>query len=297
MNFVKHANIDKAKWDALVEISTCPSLYLLSWYLDAPCHWDAIVWGDYEAVIPLPTKRFLFFKKLYQPIFVQKSGLCCKTNKQPTLLLKEFFNSNVPRQFSSFRMHFSHELNIPKEILPKKHKIETKKNYSLDLSQDYPSLQRQFNQNRKRNLKKARELGWKTEETYNIEHAIKMYKTHQAKKQGKLTKDVFIAIESIFKECMQRKMGKLVLCKNNTGDELSYGFFVEYHKRIYYLFGAMNDEGRKHSAISLIFNDVIRNHAGGDFILDFEGGNLEGIGNYFASFNSVVEEYPCVHYP
>ena len=116
-----------------------------------------------------------------------------------------------------------------------------------------------------------------------------MYKTHQAKKQGKLTKDVFVTIKSIFKECMQRKMGKLVLCKNNTGDELSYGFFVEYHKRIYYLFGAMNDEGRKHSAISLIFNDVIRNHAGGDFILDFEGGpSYKFKQNYLISFYFII---------
>jgi hypothetical protein len=297
MKFVKHANIDKAKWDALVENSTCPSLYLLSWYLDATCYWDAMVWGDYEAAMPFPTKRFLFFKKLYQPIFVQKSGLFYTKKLQAPILLKEFFNCGVPGQFHSFRMHFRPEILILKEILPKGYHIEKKKNYLLDLCQDYHTLYQQFNQNRKRNLKKARELGWETLEINNIDAAIKMYKQHQAKKQDRLSNAIFKNLKTIFEECQKRGMGKLFRCTNQNGSELSYGFFVEYHKRIYYLFGAMNDEGREHSASSLIFDDVIRSHAGGEFILDFEGGNMKGIGNYFASFNSAVEEYPCVYFP
>ena len=53
----------------------------------------------------------------------------------------------------------------------------------------------------------------------------------------------------------------------------------------------MNETGKKHSAMSLIFDFVINKYCNQDYILDFEGGNLQGIGTYFASFGAIPEEY------
>ena len=126
MKLIKHAEIDKGKWDLLVENSASPSLYLLSWYLDATCHWDAIVWGDFKAAMPLPIKRFLFFEKIYQPVFVQKTGICSPKDLNGNKLLEELFNSNLLDRYCAMRIHFQASIPVPRNILKKNWKIELK---------------------------------------------------------------------------------------------------------------------------------------------------------------------------
>ena len=61
--YLSNFNIDKVKWDDCISNSFNRRVYALSWYLDiVAVKWDAIVYGDYEAVCPIVFKKRLFFK-------------------------------------------------------------------------------------------------------------------------------------------------------------------------------------------------------------------------------------------
>ena len=49
-----HPQIDKSKWDDCMDRADNGLIYAYSFYLDQMAkHWDALVFNDYEAVMPL----------------------------------------------------------------------------------------------------------------------------------------------------------------------------------------------------------------------------------------------------
>jgi len=58
IKYLKHNQIDKQKWDSAIENAQNGLAYALSWYLDIVSpNWDALIFGDYEMVMPLIHKK------------------------------------------------------------------------------------------------------------------------------------------------------------------------------------------------------------------------------------------------
>jgi hypothetical protein len=71
-----HAEINKQKWDQCVQHSMQSIIYAESAYLDYMTgNWDALVLGDYEAVMPLCYRNKWGIRYLYQPAFIQQGGI------------------------------------------------------------------------------------------------------------------------------------------------------------------------------------------------------------------------------
>ena len=71
IKYLKHNQIDKQKWDSAIENARNGLVYVLSWFLDIVSpDWDALVYGDYEVVMPLTYRNKLGVKYLYQPVFI-----------------------------------------------------------------------------------------------------------------------------------------------------------------------------------------------------------------------------------
>lgn len=280
-----------------------PSLYCLSWYLDEVYpNWQALIWqtnGEYMAAIPLPTKEIAFLRWVEIPYYVQQTGLIYRKDRLPEDYLKEFFSSDFQKRYVSFNMAFASSLHQLLENLvgaPIWQKT-LRKNFLLALNSPYESLFSQFNENRKRNLKKAAKNGWVCETTTDMGAALEMYTTFQVPLQKDAKVKAFGTILGIYAASQKRGLAELYQVKDGkSAAVLAYSLFVRFEKRIYFLFGATNDKGRESSASSLPFDYVIRKYAGQDITLDFEGGNLQGIGQYFASFGAKPEEYLSLSY-
>ncbi|MBC7388851.1 MAG: hypothetical protein H7329_06560 [Opitutaceae bacterium] len=291
MKYSHHKDIDRSKWDLLVQESTNPQIYMLSWYLDITSPgWKAVIWPNYEAGFPLFVKKLFLFRYVPVALLSQQTGIIFNKGFNYQQALNQFFKSNFFKFFIRFTVNFHSGIVLSGLELQGSASFKLKKNYVLNLNSSEEELNRNFNENRKRNLKKAHKLGWSCMPSENITSAIEMYKSNQGAKQKDL-KNVYQIIEKIFFECSNRNLAELYCCVNDKGDELAWGFFAKSEKKIYYLFGSMNEEGKKHSAISLIFEYVISKYSSQNLILDFEGGNIEGIGSYFESFGAKPETY------
>lgn len=298
MKYVHHTALDKQKWDRLTSKCPTPNLYVQSWYLDAACErWDAIIWGDYDAGLPLPVKQKAFLQIAYLPYFIQQTGIVYLNTTQAALYLQEFLQSELFYRFYSFRCHFpSHFPIAPHLPTNTKARLETRKNYLLPLHPSYELLSKGYNDNRKRNLKKATKLGWKCVASKDIGAATEMYEQYQGIKQKDFHPRIFRELHSLYANASQKGLTELLACQDGDNCILAYALFIRFGKRIYYLFGTMNETGKQHSAISLLFDSIIQKYASEDMVLDFEGGNLEGIGTYFASFGACPEPFYSLSY-
>ncbi|MCX6283824.1 MAG: hypothetical protein NTW31_06290 [Bacteroidetes bacterium] len=76
ISYLKHNEIDRARWDGCISRSLNRRVYAFSWYLDivAPA-WEALVSDDYLSVFPLTPGRKAGVCYLFQPFFTQQLGL------------------------------------------------------------------------------------------------------------------------------------------------------------------------------------------------------------------------------
>src|SRR5687767_4485589 len=76
IRFIKRGEIDAARWDETVSKAPNGLVYVFSFYLDHMADdWDALVLGDYEAVMPLTWKKKFGIYYLAQPFLTAQLGV------------------------------------------------------------------------------------------------------------------------------------------------------------------------------------------------------------------------------
>jgi hypothetical protein len=100
IRYLQRPQIDPIKWNESVLKSRIPQAYALFDYLDKITNnqWSALVYGDYEAVFPLPMREKFGIRYVVQPVFCQQLGGFGSTKMcLPWILSKRF-----PNDFSAF---------------------------------------------------------------------------------------------------------------------------------------------------------------------------------------------------
>ena len=76
IRYLAHNDINRDQWDNCIRQAENGLIYGYSWYLDTTAgNWDGLVSGDYEAVMPLPLKKKIFYP-VYLPAFSYRSTGC-----------------------------------------------------------------------------------------------------------------------------------------------------------------------------------------------------------------------------
>ena len=68
-------------------------------------------------------------------------------------------------------------------------------------------------------------------------------------------------------------------------------FFSFHGNRIYYMLAWNNEQGRHLGASHYLIDTVIKEYAGKDYWLDFEGSDIPGIAFFFEGFGATPETY------
>src|ERR1700722_3468437 len=150
IKYLKHTEIDKAKWDVCIANSFNKNIYANSWYLDVVCPaWEALIDGDYQAVMPLTCNKKYGINYLYQPYFTQQLGIL-GMDELSNEKMNEFLNA-IPSQFRLIEIN----LNINNSIQNKEFEIKNLPTHLLNLNQSYEAIYSNYSDNLKRNLSKA----------------------------------------------------------------------------------------------------------------------------------------------
>jgi hypothetical protein len=291
IQYLKHNQIDKTRWDNCIENSFNKLPYAFSWYLDIVSpNWDALVYNEYLAVMPLTKRKKYGFHYLYQPILCQQLGVFSTIDKD-VFNIDQFIKA-IPKHFKLA------EININTNNCLSDNLIEVQKNnrinYLLPLKEEYVTLQQRYSKNHRKNINR-----------FYVQVA-----DHQVKS---VTCSEFYSYKSGFINNWKNSFSKsskqtyLNILKNLEKSGKSKTYFI-YDKQKSLLAGIcyiyvnemvtiqtfVTKIGRKSGVLYFMIDEFIKENATKDLTLDFMGSMIPGVAYWNNGFGSTVSNYEFI---
>ena len=287
--FLEQEEIDKSRWDTSVKDAINTSIYAYSWYLDIVSPgWCAMVSHDYSELWPLPQNSKWGIKYIYQPFFTQQLGLISKNNIASSRL--DFFWKKILKKFNYAHIH----LNIYNPKLG--YEFETKRiTHLLDLYRPYEDISKGYNENLRRNIKKAKKNSVEVFQQGDKDLLVSWLKKDYHQYFKGIKKSHYKIVKNLLDELERRKCYYIYTAEINN-ELIAMGLFIKMDKQIVYLAGVNSEKGKKTGAMHLIFDEIIKQYAKTEVYLDFEGSMVPTIAQFFKSFGAKEKEFYQWHY-
>lgn len=287
IRYLKHHEIDKAKWDAALEEAVNGNIYACSWYLDTVCaNWEALVEDDYQRIFPLPVAKKLGVVYLYQPHFVQQLGLYSRSILSPDCV--EAFLEAIPPHIRYVDMH----LNSYNTLLNCRYQVYQRINHELNLIQAYEELRKNYSQNVRRNLKKAEKQQLQLLPNVSPEAVIELFRANRGKTLKHLQDKHYSLLNRVMYTAIQQGRGEVLAVADTDSRVLAAAFFTRSHHKAVFLFSGATADSKKKGAMFFLIDQFIQQHARTETTLDFEGSNDPNLARFYKSFGSVCLNYP-----
>jgi hypothetical protein len=253
--------------------------------------WDALVWGDYEAVMPLVWGKKLGFKFLYQPFFCQQLGVFSKTklsentNKTENWVSTDDFIKAIPSQFRYWDFH----LNYWNKYYSPSINFINRTSYSIDLNDNYIDIYDKYSSDAKKNLAKLSLKNFVVKSD-SVEVAAKSFfdSYGQHYKNAELWKTRIVACA---KEAIALNKGFVRSIYGPDHELWCSGFFFKAKNRIHYAMAAPTEIGKKNGATHALIDEVIKEFSNSNLIFDFEGSDIQSVAYFYSKFGSVKNHY------
>ena len=286
IQYLKHNEIDKKKWNDCIDHSVNNLIYSYSWYLDIVCpNWNALLEDDYTSIMPLTAGKKYGIDYLYPPYFAQQLGIFSK-EKLSQEKVEEFLNA-IPLQYKFIEIY----LNTKNTFDPDRYRdsgFEIKKNINieLDLNSSYEELYKRLSHDAKRNIKKAIKNKLYIQKNISPSLLIQLFRQNTGKKiTGIKTKNYKILL-ALITTCMEKGYAEVWGAFTQEKKLCAAVAWLIKNNRVIFLFSATNREAKKASAMFYVVDRFIYEHAGTNMILDFEGSNLPGVAKFYKDFGS-----------
>lgn len=286
IQYLTRGQVDIRKWDECINESPNGLLYACSFYLDQMAvNWDALVLGDYEAVMPLPWNRKFGIRYVYQPFLTAQLGIFGKVVTEA--MVGDFIRA-IPLSFRLVELSLNSG-NITS--VPTGFSIH-RNNYVLELNKPYDQLYKNYRENIQRNTRKALQLGCTVTKDFDAEKVIALA-LQQMNSYGKESADNVERFRKLYRYLHERKMA--ITYGITLHDELlaSCVFFL-HQNRAYYILVGNHPNGKTIGASHALIDAFIKDHAGTAMILDFEGSDIRNLAFFYSSFGARQEVYPAI---
>lgn len=287
ISYLPQANINKTKWDSCIDTAANGLIYAYSFYLDAMSeNWDALVMNDYEIVMPLTWKKKYTIYYLYPPFYTASLGVFGNNISAQTV---KSFLENIPGKFKywDFFLNRNNLFAIPE--FP----MYERSNYILPLLNSYEILKSKYASSHVRNIKRSIQYGNIVKKNIPIADVMQLAK-EQAKDFSTIGEKSFVHFAELF-EFLKEK--NLAITYGVYSPQLklvaSCAYFFS-HNRAYYILVGNHPDGKTSGASHLMIDTFIKEHAGKNLTLDFEGSNIPSLAFFYKSFGSVLEKYPGI---
>lgn len=283
LKYLKHHEIDYERWDQCILAALNSRVYATSWYLDRTALvWDALVWNDYEYVMPLPVSQRFGLRYMVQPVYCQQLGIF---PPPPAAIAAEFY-SLCMRLFSYFNIQIN-SLNLPVqensdvEFIPRN-------NYLLHLGTEYNILASAFSKNTRRNISKALANQLTYVEGISMEDYLEF---KQKNSPVKLSSTQLQRLKSLIAYALFKGAGEISGVYSVENELCAAVFFCRWKERVIYMNAVSSEEGKESRAMFLLVGRFIENSANHNLVLDFEGSMLPGVARFFEGFGATPEVY------
>jgi hypothetical protein len=247
IRYLRHKEIDKAKWDRSVSAGRNGMIYARSWYLDTVSPgWDALVAEDYTLVMPLPWRMKYGIKYLFQPPFTQQLGLFSLEGKPSQAQLKKFIQA-IPGSFKYIDQFLNYGNNLSPEDIPEA-KIKPRLTHHLSLDKDYEKTRKEYSDNLARNLRKAASGGITVIHNFEMDELISLFRKNRGERVETLATKEYAILRHLTSDSSEEKSRILVRGTEQRKPD-SRRLFRRVRSRIYLSFFGhrrRSEEDRRH---------------------------------------------------
>jgi len=280
LQYLHRNQIDTAKWDQCIANANNGLLYAYSFYLDhLASAWDALVLGDYEAVMPLTWRRKIGIRYLYQPAFTQQLGIFTNEVITEELLMAFLKELQTRFKFAEIFLNYAH----PVKLFP------PCTNYILSLQHSYQQLQQNYKHDLVKNLKRSRRFNLNYCEEADHKMVLAAYRKMYGGRTPHVTPQDYDHFEALCSFLPNESRVVRVVKENNL--LLSAALMLRYSNRLYLLASVTWPEGRSREANHFLLDRVIHEFAESGMVLDFEGSELPGVAHFYRNFGGIDQPY------
>ena len=280
MKLLSRKDIDVEKWDDCVTHSINTKPYGLSYWLDCVAPgWCGYVVGDYQAVMPVYHRSFLWTKRAAQPLFTQQLGLFMR---EPEYLS---FLTDILNQLKTKYRHGYLQLNEANFSEDVNSNLKHRKNYKIQLTRLNTS---NYSKSHLRNLKKARNSGLMAA-PMDTDSFIQAYRQHNPVYTSQIRRHKGI-FEGLIKITAEKGIGRAIAVLDGQTC-LAAVWFVTFRDTAYYLLPFTSKTGRDLGAMHLLISDLPSVFPAIK-VLDFEGSELPGVERFILGFDAQLHPYP-----
>jgi len=286
--YLKNSEIDRDKWDACVKFSPGAMAYALSWYLDTMSPgWDALVEDDYLAVFPLPGDKKLGFNYIATPLFLQQLGVFCPDGCKDDRA--SGFISGIPAFYRLIDLCISNDPKV------QGFKTVPRSNYELSLRESYDALWFGYSSDCRRNINNSHR--YQQDISYDVtpKEVITLFKSNIGRKAGRIRDIHYQRLESLMELCLNRGYGKIAGVRSPKGKLLWCMFIIDSCNRITLLVTVGSRKSREMRTGYHVVDQIIRENAGSDKVLDFAGSSVPSIAVFMKSFGSIRKGYHRIY--
>lgn len=281
IRYVHRDEIDNTKWNDCIKRTANSRLYAYSFYLDAMSkQWDALVLGDYKAVMALPWNSKYGIRYIYQPFITAQLGVF---GEHITPELANEFIRSIPVSFRLVEISLNPGHQHAVSSTPRK-------NYVLNLEPVYETIAGAYNENTRRNIKKAMQLGLSAITSTDPEKVIALA-LEQMKSHGEEPADNLDRFRKLYHALEEKGMTRVYGIGSTQKELLASAIFFIADNRAYYMLVGNHPSGRTSGASHALVDAFIKDHAGKKMVLDFEGSDIPTLASFYSGFGAVNEPY------
>jgi hypothetical protein len=284
ITYIKNEQLNKAKWDACIGNARNGLVYAYSSYLDHMSRqWDALVLNDYEAVMPLTYNTKYGISYLYQPFLTAQLGIF---GNNITASLTENFLAAIPSSFRYWDIYLNHANVFPLE----KYTLYQRSNYVLDLNKPYAAIYANYRENIQRNIRRAEQVGCKPTKDFDVNKVISLA-VEQMRGYTKESADNVERFRKLYQHLYTKQQASTYGILSGKGELIASCVFFFSHQRAYYILVGNHPDGRTIGASHALIDSFIKDHAGKDILLDFEGSDIRNLAFFYSSFGAAEEKF------
>jgi len=287
IKFLRHAEIDKLKWDACIKNAFNGNLYGWSWYLDiVHPEWNALVENDYERVFPLTGKRKFGLSYLFQPFFAQQLGVFSRSILNQEIVLN--FMEAIPKNYRFAEIRLNTHNKLEKTTVG----VSRHKNHELDLINSYDKTYKNYSTNTKRNLKRATQHNLQLAKNVRPEEVIKLFRENRGRTISHWNDLEYNRLKHLTYTGIYRGQAFVYGVYSQPNELCAGAIFMQSHGKLVFLFSGANQQAKDNHALSFLIDEVIKVHSQKQLVFDFEGSDQEGLARYYKGFGSKKTYYP-----
>jgi len=284
IQYRKRHEIDNDKWNLCIETAPNGLIYAYSFYLDGTAdNWDALILNDYEAVMPLPWRKKIGFYYLYQPFFSAQLGVFGNTINAN---LVENFLKAIPSKFKLWELSLNHQ-NI---FRLNSFRLFERANFVLPLNHAYETLYTNYRESIKRNIKKSVQYGCHKKTDFDIDDVIEL--SRQQKHIA--SDDEFQKFKNLYLLLKDKSASKTYGIFSDKNELIASCVFTFSHNKAYYILVGNHPNGRTLGASHALIDAFIKDYAGQNLTLDFEGSDIKNLAFFYSSFGAMEEKYAAI---